>query len=95
MTDGIETEGPEAPDGEAEAGGIDDIPVTLTFVMGQARLTVAQLRELSVGGLVPMEAEAPPGARLQVLANGRAFAEGVSVEVDGRPALRLTRLPAG
>ncbi|MGR3483842.1 MAG: FliM/FliN family flagellar motor switch protein [Paracoccaceae bacterium] len=86
--------GPDAP-AAADPVAVDDIPVTLTFVLGTRTLTVAELRALSQGAVLPVDARAEPGAVLRVLANGRDFAEGVAIDLDGRPGLRLTRLAGG
>lgn len=75
------------------AVSLADLPVSLAFVLEERSLTLAEVQSLRPGAVLPFGAITPAaGLRVQVLANGRAIGTGTLVEIDGRPAIRLTQL---
>lgn len=76
-----------------DARELDALPVRLVFEAGRAELTVAELKRLSVGGVVPLERSAEP--KVVVYANGRRFASGELIELDGRLAVEIDTLGDG
>ena len=85
-----------APEGGAGApmGTLDELPVSLSLVIGSVDMTLAELRGLSAGSVIT-DRDAPLGSPVRVLANGRDYAEGELIDLDGIPAVRLTRILPG
>lgn len=77
----------------AEAASLEDIPVSLAFVVDTQTLPLSELQSLRPGAALPFAVADPAaGIEVQVLANGRAIGAGTIVEIDGRHAVRLSRL---
>lgn len=73
---------------------IDDLPVRLVFVAGEAEIPLRRLQRMAPGHV--FELREPVDAHVEVRANGRAIASGELVDVDGRVGVRILdcRLPA-
>jgi type III secretion protein Q len=88
-----QTPSPTAPPADAADAqpaalhSLDDLPVTLTILVGSLELTLAQLRELAPGSVLQLPRAAD--ARVQVLANHRPVGSGELVDVDGQLAVEL------
>lgn len=77
----------------APARSIEEIPVSLSFVLETHRSTLGEIQALSRGAILPLEApDMSPGITVRVLANGREIATGALVELDGRKVVRLTQI---
>lgn len=92
VKEGEQENGCEARDGGAPDGGslLDDIPVRLTFDVGQRAMTLAELRTLQEGYLFNLGRD-PRGA-VCIRANGRAIGEGELVDIEGRIGVSIVRL---
>ena len=67
--------------------------MSLAFVIGTQTLTLRDLQSLRPGTTLPFAPVTPSvGIEVQVLANGRAIGAGNIVDIDGRHAVRLSRL---
>jgi len=83
---------PEAASGEVS---LDDVPVTLRFVTDDRRIALADLQGLSVGAILPIEAEPlSAGLAVRIQANGVTVGEGHLVQIDDRFAVRVARMAA-
>jgi len=71
---------------------ISDIPVMVTAEFDRAELSIAELDRLNVGSIVPFQNRQPE--KVKLFANGKYFADGHLVEVDGRVGIRLDSLSA-
>lgn len=81
------------PGPTAMAGDIGDVPVRLSILLAETTLKLSDLQGLTHGALLPFVPNNPEaGQTARLLANGRPIGEGQIVEVDGIPALRVTRL---
>lgn len=81
------------PGPAAAAASLADLPISLAFVLEERSVSLAEVQSLRPGAVLPFGAVAPTaGMSVQVLANGRAIGSGTLVEIDGRPAIRLTQL---
>ena len=66
------------------------LPVMLRISLGEATLTLSQLRELKTGSVLPFAEEMPTTVGLT--ANGKPFGRGELVRIDGHVAIRLTEI---
>ncbi len=66
------------------------VPLTLSARLAAGRVRVGRLRELASGTILPLDTVVGEPSRL--LAEGVVVAAGEIVDVQGRLALRLTRL---
>ena len=74
-----------------QSSALGSIQTPVTFVVGQAEVSLGQLRELHEGSLIENAVTSYfPSVRAQV--NGRTVAEGEWVEIDGRVGFRVTKL---
>ncbi|NRR30411.1 FliM/FliN family flagellar motor switch protein [Oxalobacteraceae bacterium] len=75
---------------EAEAfAPLDALPLTLSFELGQARLSLGELCALGPGAILRFDGGG--AAALAIMAQGRRLGQGEAVEVDGRLAIRITQ----
>ncbi|MDB5798424.1 MAG: Type secretion inner rane protein [Paucimonas sp.] len=72
------------------AGALDDIPVRLTFDLGQRSLALAELQRLAPGYTFDLGRDVRRA--VTVRANGMAIGEGELVEVDGRIGVAVLSL---
>ncbi len=78
---------PQAP---GEPLPLDQMPVRLTFDLGEATLTLEELQRLQPGQVIPTDRIAQD--YVAVRANGALVGRGVLMELDGRLAVSLTAL---
>jgi type III secretion protein Q len=70
---------------------VDAVPVTLTFSLGERQVTLGELRHLQPGEVFDL-ARPLAGGPVMVRANGRLFATGDVVDIDGRVGVTLRAL---
>jgi flagellar motor switch protein FliN/FliY len=75
---------------EGTARLIDHVEVEVEVLLGAARLTVAELNELSSGDVLPIDRKLGEAADIQV--NGRVIARGEIVTLDDKFAIRVTEI---
>lgn len=66
------------------------IPVELTATLGQGRLTMQRLANLSPGEVVPLDT--PLNGMVDLSLNGRPIARGEIVSVEDRFGVRITEI---
>ena len=69
---------------------IDHVEVEVEVMLGETRLTVADLNRLAVGDVLPIERSLADSADIRV--NGRVIARGEIVTVADRFAVRVTEI---
>jgi flagellar motor switch protein FliN/FliY len=67
-----------------------DIPVKLTFSLGQVNLSVAQIMQLQQGSVLQLEKTTP--AQVEIYANNKRIGSGEVVEVEGMLAVQINHL---
>ena len=75
---------------ELPARLIDHVEVEVEEILGEARLSVADLARLEPGDLVPLDRKLSEAAEIRV--NGRIIARGEIVSVDEKFAVRVTEI---
>lgn len=70
---------------------VDDLPVRLTFSLGEKRLTLGELRSLHPGAVFDLERPLAAGPVI-IRANGRLIGTGDLVNIDGRIGVTLRAL---
>lgn len=89
MTDASEiTAAPMSADGPLTS--LEDLPVQLSFDVGELSMTLAQLRQLAPGQV--LDFARPLGAVVNVRANGVLLAQGDLVSIDGRLGVSLQQV---
>jgi len=79
--------GQESAEGFHEAQDLfKDLPVKMTFELGQVQMTLAELRQLNEGQSITVPKRQ---SSVHVLANGQPFAKGEIVRVDNQIGVRL------
>jgi type III secretion protein Q len=68
----------------------DDIPVKLLFELGRIELSLAEIRQLAPGAIVPISR--PLEESVDILANGRRIGRGSLVQIGDSLGIRITRL---
>jgi type III secretion protein Q len=68
----------------------DDIPVKLLFELGRIELSLADIRQLAPGAIVPISR--PLEDSVDILANGRRIGRGSLVQIGDSLGVRITRL---
>lgn len=86
----VMTDGPQA--GASDAASLDELPVELSFDLGQRHMSLAQLRQLQPGQVIDLTR--PLGSAVQIRANGALVGQGEVVEIDGRLGVVVARLHA-
>lgn len=74
--------------GDINLDVILDVPVTLSLVVGRARIPIRNLLQLNQGSVV--ELERPAGEPMDVFVNDTLIAQGEVVVVNDRFGVRLT-----
>ena len=69
---------------------IDHVEVEVEVILGEARLSVAELARLEPGDLVAVDRKLSEAAEIRV--NGRVIARGEIVSVDEKFAVRVTEI---
>jgi flagellar motor switch protein FliN/FliY len=67
---------------------IDHVEVELEVLLGEARLSVAELSGLKQGDVLPVDRKLSEAAEIRV--NGRMIARGEIVSLDDKFAIRVT-----
>jgi type III secretion protein Q len=75
---------------KADLDDIDDIPVKLLFELGRIELSLAEIRQLTPGALIPMSR--PLEDSVDIFANGRRIGRGNLVQIGDSLGIRITRL---
>jgi type III secretion protein Q len=74
----------------AQKTNFDDIPVKLLFELGRIELSLAEIRQLAPGAIVPISR--PLEDSVDILANGRRIGRGSLVQIGDSLGIRITRL---
>ena len=82
----------ERPDAAPEPSKriIDHVEVQIEALLGDARLTVAELKQLSAGDTLPIDRQINEAVDLRV--NGHVVARGEIVTIDDKFAVRITQV---
>ena len=75
---------------ETDKISLETLPIRLDFDVGQRELTLAELRTLQPGSIITLGR--PAAEFVEIVVNGRRVGHGELVEIDGIPAVRITRL---
>ncbi|WP_395687942.1 type III secretion system cytoplasmic ring protein SctQ [Caenimonas koreensis] len=75
--------------GAASSGLIDDVPVRLTFDLGEREISLGDLRSLQPGYLFNLGRD--PRSTVSIRANGRLIGEGELVDIEGRVGVSVLR----
>lgn len=78
---------------ESPAVSLGDLPVTLHVVLGEKRLTLAELEGLGDGALI--ELDRSPDAPVDLVVNGARAGRGELVEIEGKLGVRVIEWGAG
>jgi type III secretion protein Q len=86
----MENGGDRTPADLRQQTAVDDIPVKLLFELGRIELSLAEIRQLAPGALIPMLR--PLEDSVDILANGRRIGRGNLVQIGDSMGVRITRL---
>jgi type III secretion protein Q len=86
----MENGGDRAPAGLRQDTDVDNIPVKLLFELGRIELSLAEVRQLAPGALIPMLR--PLEDSVDIVANGRRIGRGNLVQIGDSMGIRITRL---
>jgi type III secretion protein Q len=75
---------------DLEKTDLDDIPVKLVFELGRVELSLAEIRQLAPGALLPMSRLVEES--VDISANGRRIGRGSLVRIGNNVGVRITRL---
>jgi type III secretion system YscQ/HrcQ family protein len=78
------------PDEAADIGALADIPVMVTFDVGQCELTIGELRELVTGSII--ELGGPLTEVVNLRAGGKLIGLGELIEIDGRIGVLVAKV---
>lgn len=78
------------PDNGDNPVSLEDMPVHLTFDVGQKTLTLAQLRQLAEGQALALDRDIQ--SAVSIRANGAAIGQGQLVDIDGRLGVLIHQL---
>jgi len=67
-----------------------DVPVQVIAVMGKRAISVKELMELRMGQVIDLKR--PPNETVDIVVNGKLFARGELVEIDGKLGVRILKL---
>ena len=76
-----------------QSGGFRSLPLTLSARLADGRISLAEVRDLLPGRVVPLET--PVGEASELIAEGITIARGEIVEIQGRLEFRITGLGEG
>lgn len=85
-------EQPQAPP-SLEGAALDlapDVPVQVVAVMGKRGVTIKELMEMRMGQVIDLKR--PPNETVDVVVNGKLFARGELVEIDGKLGVKILKL---
>jgi type III secretion protein Q len=80
----------QAGEGIGEEASLDNIPLRVTFELGQVDLTLGEIRNLAPGALVPLSR--PLEDTVDIVANGRRLGRGTLVSIGDSVGIQITRL---
>jgi flagellar motor switch protein FliN/FliY len=84
---------PSAPARSTDRRSINllmDVDLTVTAELGRTRMTIGQIVSLSAGSIIPLSKVA--GETVDLRINGKLFASGEVIVVDGNFAVKITKL---
>ncbi len=84
---------PQTPPAKFDAAALDlapDVPVQVIAVIGKRGVTLKELMELRQGQVIDLKR--PPNETVDVVVNGKLFARGELVEIDGKMGVRIIKL---
>ena len=67
-----------------------DVPVQVIAVMGKRGISVKELMELRMGQVIDLKR--PPNETVDIVVNGKLFARGELVEIDGKLGVKILKL---
>ncbi|AIO68799.1 FliM/FliN family flagellar motor switch protein [Burkholderia oklahomensis] len=76
--------------GKADPSLLDDIPISLMFVVGRLRTTLGELRSMTPGDV--LELGRNPHGQVSIEAHGVMIGYGEFVEIGSRVAVELIRM---
>ena len=82
----------EESDTDTELADLNQLPIRLTFDLGERTITLGELQALDAGSALPLER--PLQDFVTIRANGAIVGEGQLVEMDGRLGVMISRLSA-
>ena len=86
----MENGGDRSPADVLQKTDLDDIPVKLLFELGRVELSLAEVRQLSAGAVIPVSR--PLEESVDIFANGRRIGRGSLVRIGDNLGVRITRL---
>ena len=86
----VDTASDKTKTSDTTARLIDHVEVAIEVVLGEAKMTVAELAELNAGTVVALDRQLNEAAEIRV--NKRVIARGEVVSVDDRFAVRITEV---
>lgn len=78
---------PTASEDGLDTTPLDDIPLTLAFIVGTLSTTVGKLRSMAPGNLIDLQEYAD--GRVTIEANGQIIGHGELVDIDGQLAVEI------
>jgi flagellar motor switch protein FliN/FliY len=85
-------QGAATPDGGADLGRLQNVPVELAVEIGRTRMTIGDALALGLGSVVTVGRLA--GDPVDLLVNGRVIARGEVVAIEEELGLRITEIAA-
>lgn len=67
-----------------------DVPVQVIAVMGKRGVTIKELMEMRMGQVIDLKR--PPNETVDIVVNGKLFARGELVEIDGKLGVKILKL---
>lgn len=67
-----------------------DVPVQVIAVVGKRGITIKELMEMRMGQVIDLRR--PPNETVDVVVNGKLFARGELVEIDGKMGVKILKL---
>ncbi|HVZ45038.1 MAG TPA: type III secretion system cytoplasmic ring protein SctQ [Ramlibacter sp.] len=94
VLEGVQEIMADVDDSMATASGlIDDVPVRLTFDLGEREISLGDLRSLQPGYLFNLGRD--PKSTVSIRANGRLIGEGELVDIEGRVGVSVLNFNLG
>lgn len=84
------TQAPSQSEADSEVGSLDQLPVRLSFDLGERVVTLAELQALDSGSALPLDR--PLQDFVTIRANGAIVGEGQLVDMDGQLGVMVSRL---
>jgi len=84
---------PQTPPPKFDAAALDlapDVPVQVIAVIGKRGVTLKELMELRQGQVIDLKR--PPNETVDIVVNGKLFARGELVEIEGKMGVRIIKL---